>query len=311
MLAEIGPPVNLSARPHDPGDAPPPRPSAFASPLVLAPRRPYHPPVPALCTALSACAAVASLCWLLSVASREYSWVDRVWSLLPPLYVAWFAYQVDFADPRLVVMTALSSLWGARLTFNFARKGGYAPGGEDYRWAELRRRMRPRQFAAFNFFFIAGFQNLLLLLLALPAHAALIGRHAPWGPLDTLATALFLALLLGETIADEQQWRFHRHKKAREARGEAGPRFLTRGLFRLSRHPNFFCEISMWWAFYLFSVAAGQGWLNPSIAGAVVLTALINGSTSFTEQISRAKYPEYADYQRTTSRLVPWPPRGR
>lgn len=264
----------------------------------------------ALCPALYACAAVAALCWLLSVASREYSWVDRVWSLLPPLYVAWFAHQTGFTDPRLVVMTALSGLWGARLTFNFARKGGYAPGGEDYRWAELRKRMRPWQFALFNLFFIAGFQNALLFLIAYPAWYALLGRDVPWGPLDTVATLLFLALLLGETIADEQQWRFYRARKARADRGEPGPRFLTRGLFRLSRHPNFFCEISMWWAFYLFSVASGHGWLNPSIAGAVLLTALINGSTAFTEQISRSKYPEYADYQRTTSRLIPWPPRG-
>lgn len=287
--------------------AQPPIPAS--DPLVAAPPRLYDAAVSPLHTAFVACAAVAALAWLLSVASREHSWVDRTWSLLPPLYVAWFAHQVAFADPRLLVMTALSTLWGARLTYNFARKGGYAPGGEDYRWAELRRRMSPAAFAAFNIVFIAAFQNVLLLLLALPAHYALIGRYTPWGPLDTAATALFLVLLLGETIADEQQWRFQRAKRARVARGEPGPNFVTTGLFRLSRHPNFFCEISMWWAFYLFSVAAGQDWLNPSLAGPLLLTALIRGSAGFTEQISRAKYPEYADYQATTPCLVPRLPR--
>lgn len=268
----------------------------------------YHPGVESLNSAIIAAVAVAALCWLLSVASREYSWVDRVWSILPPIYVGWFAWQTGCTDPRLAVMAVLAALWGARLTFNFARKGGYRPGGEDYRWAELRRRMSPRAFAAFNLGFIAGFQNALLLLLTLPAWYALQSR-APWGPLDTAATALFLLFLLGETIADNQQWRFHADKRARQQRGEPGPRFLTRGLFRYSRHPNFFCELSIWWSFYLFSIAAGHAVINPSIVGPLLLTALFHGSTEFTEQLSRAKYPEYGDYQRTTPRLVPWPRR--
>ena len=72
-------------------------------------------------------------------------------------------------DPRLLLMTALVALWGGRLTFNFARKGGYRKGGEDYRWAVVRRRMPTRAFAVFNVLFIAGYQNLLLLLISLPA----------------------------------------------------------------------------------------------------------------------------------------------
>lgn len=254
-----------------------------------------------------ACLGAASLCWLLAVATREYSWVDRLWSILPPAYVAWFASQSQGEDCRLTTMTILAALWGARLTYNFARKGGYAPGGEDYRWIELRRRLPPPVFAVFNLVFIAFVQNVLLLLLALPAWVAVSPTAAPWGPLDTLATLVFLMLLAGETIADQQQWRF---QCAKRARGQAyGPKFLTQGLFRYSRHPNFFCEVSMWWTFYLFSVASGAGWFNVAIAGPLLLTALFHGSTTFTEQLTRAKYPTYADYQRTTSRLVPWFPR--
>ncbi|MDC0721442.1 DUF1295 domain-containing protein [Nannocystis bainbridge] len=257
--------------------------------------------------AFFACLGAASLCWLLGAATREYSWVDRVWSILPPAYVAWFAAQAPACDARLTVMTILAALWGARLTFNFARKGGYAPGGEDYRWVELRRRLPPPLFAVFALVFIAFIQNGLLLLLALPAYVAASPTAAPWGALDTLATLVFLMLLAGETIADQQQWRFH---EAKRARGSAyGPKFLTQGLFRYSRHPNFFCEVSMWWTFYAFAVASGAGLVNVAIVGPVLLTLLFHGSTKFTEQLTRTKYPNYADYQRTTSRLVPWFPR--
>src|SRR5690606_26532081 len=119
----------------------------------------------------------------------------RLWSILPPLYVGWFAWQSP-GEGRLVVMTVLAALWGARLTYNFARKGGYRPGGEDYRWVELRRRLPPPVFAVFAAVFIAGLQNALLLLLTLPAHVVAAREAAPWGGLDTLATGLFVLLLV-------------------------------------------------------------------------------------------------------------------
>jgi steroid 5-alpha reductase family enzyme len=205
-------------------------------------------------------------------------------------------------------LTALVTLWGARLTFNFARKGGYRPGGEDYRWAVLRERLGPVGFQLFNLTFIAPFQNVLLLLIAAPVVA--VAQHAggPLGVVDLGLSAVFLALLAGETVADQQQWRFHQEKAARKAKGEAGAEFCTTGLFRYSRHPNFFCEVSMWWVVYGFSVVATGAWLHWSGLGAVVLTALFQGSTTMTEGITRSKYPTYAEYQRKTSRLVPWFP---
>src|SRR5205085_8291355 len=128
----------------------------------------------------------------------------------------------------------------------------------------------------------------------------------PLGGLDVLSALAFLLLLLGETVADEQQWRFQRDKRAARARGApVDPPFLTTGLFRYSRHPNFFCEQAMWWCVYLFSVAATGRWLNVGLVGPIVLTLLFQGSTAFTEELSLAKYPAYAGYQRRTSRL--WP----
>jgi steroid 5-alpha reductase family enzyme len=259
-----------------------------------------------------ACAAFAGLCWLGSVITGNYSQVDRLWSIAPPLYVGWFAAQAGFRDPRLDVMFVLTALWGARLTYNFARKGGYRPGSEDYRWPVLRNRLGPVGFQALNATFIAPYQNLLLLLISLPAWAAFERRGTPFGALDALAMVGFLLFLAGETVADQQQWRFQVSKHEKRARGESvTAEFLTEGLFRCSRHPNFFCEQAMWWMVYLFSVAAGAGWLNITIAGPVLLTLLFQGSTAFTEKLSLEKYPAYAEYQRTTSRLVPRPPRGR
>jgi steroid 5-alpha reductase family enzyme len=162
----------------------------------------------------------------------------------------------------------------------------------------------------FELVFISVVQNGLLLLLALPAWAVLERGSPPLRALDVVAAVAFLGFLAGETVADEQQWRFQRAKAARRARGEAvDAEFVTTGLFRYSRHPNFFCEQGLWWSFHVFAVAAGATWLGVTIAGPLLLTLLFQGSTSLTESLSLAKYPAYAAYQRTTSRLVPWRPR--
>ncbi len=166
--------------------------------------------------------------------------------------------------------------------------------------------MSPAAFAVFNVLFICLFQNALLLLLALPAWIAVREGPAPLGVLDVVAAGLFVTFLVGETVADQQQWRFQSEKAAGGTTG-----FLSGGLFRYSRHPNYFCEQLIWWSFYLFGVGAGAPWINPSLAGPLLLTALFQGSTAFTEAISASKYPGYADYQRRTSRLTPWFQRGR
>lgn len=247
--------------------------------------------------------------WLLSVLTREYSWVDRIWSLIPIVYVGVFAAAANFTDARLNTMLALVGLWGARLTFNFARKGGYAPGGEDYRWGVLRSRMTPRQFQLFNAGFITVAQNLVLLLICLPAYTALT-HSAPLGLLDVVVAVLFLACLAGETVADQQQWDFHKRKKAvLESGGRPESWFLRRGLFRYSRHPNYFFELAQWWLVFVFGTISAGSVLQWTVVGPVLLTVLFVGSTAFTESITKSKYPEYAEYQRTTSPIIPWLPR--
>ncbi|WP_020658476.1 DUF1295 domain-containing protein [Amycolatopsis benzoatilytica] len=253
-------------------------------------------------------AGVCAACWLLSVLAHEYSWVDRIWSVVPVVYTGVFAGYAGFADPRLNLLFGLVFLWGVRLTFNYARKGGYAPGGEDYRWAVLRGRMKPWQFQLFNLFFITLYQNVILLLITLPAWTALDHR-SPLGPLDIVLAVAFLGCLAGETIADQQQWNFQQKKKRETAAGRIpDPRFAQTGLFRFSRHPNFFFEQAQWWLVFLFGVSAA-GAFSWTVAGAFLLTCLFIGSTVFTESITRSRYPEYADYQRRVSPVVPWFPR--
>ena len=200
------------------------------------------------------CLVLAAAVRLLSVITREYSWVDRLWSLCPAGYCVWVAASVDFDSTRLNLMAALVLVWGIRLTFNFARKGGYWKGGEDYRWGVLREGLGPIRFQGLNISFIAPGQMVLIWLFTSPVHQAWLWWDAPLTILDGLATVLFLACLAGETIADEQMWAFQQDKKRKLSLGEpvAEP-FLSTGLYSYSRHPNYVCEMGIWWAFYLLA----------------------------------------------------------
>ena len=170
--------------------------------------------------------------------------------------------------------------------------------------------MKPWQYQVFNILFIVIAQNVILFLITLPMNE-LLANPAPFSGVDAALALLFLALLTLETVADQQQWNFHQFKKAERAAGrEVRPGFLTTGLFSISRHPNFFAEQAQWWVVYLF-VFANQGFGGWSWIGAFVLTGLFIGSTRFTEEITLSKYPDYAQYQKRVSMLVPMPARHR
>ncbi len=204
-------------------------------------------------------------CWIASLVTKDTSWVDRIWSIVPAVYVWIFAIAgiVDGNDAaRLILMALLVTAWAARLTFNFARKGGYT-GMEDYRWAILRGRMKPWQFQIFNLLFIVLYQNALLVLITLPAFIAW-QNPAPLNGWDAAFAILFAGFLVGEFVADQQQWDFHKAKAA--AGGHLEPGFVTTGLFRVSRHPNFFFEQAQWWAFYADRGHGGRG-IRPGAVG--------------------------------------------
>ena len=90
--------------------------------------------------ALDLCIVLAIACWVLSILTREYSWVDRLWSVVPAVYCLIVALDLEFRSARVNIMTLLATMWAIRLTFNYALKGGYWVGGEDYRWIYLRLR---------------------------------------------------------------------------------------------------------------------------------------------------------------------------
>jgi steroid 5-alpha reductase family enzyme len=167
--------------------------------------------------------------------------------------------------------------------------------------------MKSWQFALFNIFFIVFYQNFLLVLISLPALTAYNHQGTAFNLWDTGLIALFLLLLLGGTVADQQQWNFQQAKKRIiAAGGQPERRFLTTGLFKYSRHPNYFFEIAQWWVLYLIGANAIDRLFQRTILGAVLLTLLFIGSTNFTEKLSAQKYPEYAQYQQSTSAIIPW-----
>src|ERR1035437_1586443 len=165
-------------------------------------------------------AVACTFAWIASLVSGDTSWVDRSWSIVPVIYLWVFAAYAGLSNARLDVMAIVVTFWGARLTYNFARKGGYS-GVEDYRWPVLRASMRPWQFQLFNFFFIVIYQNVLLVLITLPAYTAYEDRaRTPYGALDVLLGVLFIACTIGETIADQQQWDFQTRKRLEIDRSE-------------------------------------------------------------------------------------------
>lgn len=259
---------------------------------------------------------IAAYCFILGELTKNYSQVDKLWSITPIIYSWYIAYASGFTD-RGILMAVLVSLWGIRLTFNFARRGGYSwkfwTGEEDYRWPVLRQMSpmdKPWVFSLFNLFFISTYQNFLILLFTLPALYAIGGNQAlNW--MDYVAAILIVVLVLIEFLADQQQYNFQTEKHRRIKAGEAldgiyAKGFVGEGLWSIVRHPNYMAEQAIWIVFYFFSVSATGNWLNWTISGALLLLILFKGSSDFSEKISAGKYPEYKDYQKRVPRFIPF-----
>ncbi|KAI7897736.1 uncharacterized protein BX663DRAFT_481343 [Cokeromyces recurvatus] len=277
--------------------------------------------------------------YIISEITKNYSQVDKAWSILPCLYAWHFAIH-DYTlhgsfHPRLLTAAILITTWGSRLTYNFARKGGYYWSGQDYRYPYILKKIGPLFMGLLNLFVIAPFQNYLLLLIVTPlymTHSLFSSSYSPnrasnqLSCLDWITVVLHLFFLTIEVIADEQQYVFQtgkhallsHHLKPEQLEGDYKLGFLWHsGLFQFSRHPNFFAEQAMWWTIYLFSVSAVQeatgstdssSYLNWTLFGPIILSGLFQGSTWITEKISTEKYPDYTLYRKSVNKFIPWFP---
>ncbi len=259
-------------------------------------------------TALDLCVALIVLCWMASTLTRDYSWVDRLWSILPAVYCLIVAADAGFGSARITVMAALASLWGVRLSLNLVRRDGYRVGNQDYRWIYTREQYRPVAFEVLSVSVISAGQLAVIWLFTSPVHQAWLHAETPLGWLDYVAIVAFLVLLVLETIADGQMWRFQQDKARLIAEGAEVKRpFLTEGLFRYCRHPNCTCEQAMWVVFYLFAISAGSRLWHWTGLGFVILLVLFRVSTTLTEKISSERYPGYSRYQAAVPMFVPNP----
>ena len=259
---------------------------------------------------------VALACFIAGELTSNVSQVDKLWSIIPVVYTWVFAALSNW-QPRLVLMAAVATVWGIRLTYNFSRRGGYSwkfwIGEEDYRWETVRKipilkgRMR---WILFNLSFISLYQNALLMLITVPMVVAMQGENKPLGLPDMLLAVIYLSFIVTETIADQQQWHFQneKHRKIKEGQSlnaEESNGFISSGLWTKIRHPNYASEQAIWIVFYLFSAEATGRWVNWSMAGCLLLLVLFQSSSDFSEKISMEKYPAYLAYRQRAGRFLP------
>lgn len=267
---------------------------------------------------LIVCGCSVAFCFIVGELAQNFSQMDKLWSILPIAY-AWIVAGKGGMKPRLVVYALIVTVWGVRLTINFARKGAYRlkfwTGEEDYRWSIVRSNPIFRHKLAwtlFDLFFISLYQNLLVLGICLPSLAAMEST-APFGGWDVAATVLAVLFLALETVTDEYQWRFHQTKKKLLSEGNALPKpydlgFNTTGPWSRMRHPNYLGEQGIWLSLYLFAIDAGvasRGVFHWSAAGPLLLILLFMGSSALGESISSKKYPRYKDYIEQVRKYIP------
>lgn len=262
----------------------------------------------------------AITCFVISTLTKNYSQVDKLWSVIPVAYVWIVCFRGDF-EPRLILMSVVVTIWAIRLTYNFSRRGGYSwkfwTGDEDYRWAILQAKpefSNPIVWGIFNLLFISLYQMALILLFTFPIVKAM--GSGPIGIWDWVCAAGILFFVITETIADQQQWNYQKEKHRRINAGEDlggfyGKGFTHTGLWSLVRHPNYTSEQAIWIVFYFFSVAATGSWLNWSVVGCSLLLVLFKSSSDFSENVTAEKYPEYTAYQKRVPRFVPFTKFGK
>ncbi|KAJ4391403.1 hypothetical protein N0V93_005020 [Gnomoniopsis smithogilvyi] len=251
--------------------------------------------------------------------NKNYSQVDRCWSILPTFYIAHFDLWARLAgvpSQRIDAILVFGIAWSARLTYNYWRKGGYTVGSEDYRWEIIQKHIPVWAFKLLNVTFISFMQSVILFLLAAPVYPILLTTQfrPDLGASDVAFLAWELLLVASEWVSDGQQWDFHIAKQTYQKTAtipqgwkvdDLNRGFLTSGLWKYSRHPNFAAEQTIWLSLYIWSAISTNTTFTWASAGVINLIWIFASSTILTEWISAGKYPEYKEYQRQVGKFMP------
>ena len=234
------------------------------------------------------------LTWLLSLVKRDVSIVDSVWSLFFFGVTLLHFFNAQPNGPRSLWVLALVGLWAVRLCAYLTWRNWGQP--EDRRYQAIRQRNEPN-FASKSLGLIFIFQALLAWVVSFPILPALKSGLA-LGLLDGIGIVVFLFGLGFESLADWQMAAF-------KARSENQGQVMDQGLWRYTRHPNYFGEFSLWWGFYLLAVSAGvPAWVLVSPLLMSFLLLKVSG-VPLLENDLQERRPAYRDYQSRTSAFFP------
>ena len=242
---------------------------------------------------------IALVAWLYSVARRDVSIVDSLWSLMILASLAAYLLLTWTNGHRAVLVLSLLMIWAVRLSLHITvRNHGQ---GEDRRYQAIRENNDPG-FWWKSVYIVFGLQAALAWVISLPAVVA-AASPAPLGWLDLAALLVWLAGMVFEVVGDWQLSRFQKNRDSENA-------VLDSGLWRYSRHPNYFGEALLWWGVYLFALAAGAWWTIVSPILMTLLLLRVSGVALLEKDIADRR-PAYRDYIERTSAFIPAPPRPR
>lgn len=247
--------------------------------------------------ALAAILAVSTAAWAVSVAIRNVAFVDSLWSLFFLIAAVIFAVHAGLPSARSMLVTVLVAVWALRLSVHITIRNWGKP--EDYRYQAIRARNEPG-FAFKSLYIVFGLQGVLAWFIALPLLPAIMVSGGI-GVLEIVALGIWIIGFAFESVGDLQLARFKR-----EASNQG--KVLDSGLWRYTRHPNYFGDFCVWWAFYLFAVAAGGWWtiLSPLLMSYLLLKV---SGVAMLERTIVERRPEYAAYIERTNAFFPGLPR--
>lgn len=240
---------------------------------------------------------LAVIGWLITLPRENVNLVDSLWSLFLLATAVTYAVLAPELGPRAPLILMLVTLWALRLSGHLAVRNWGKP--EDRRYRAIRANHSPG-FGWKSLYIVFGLQAVLAWAISLPLFVAITSPQ-PLGFVDALGVALILTGVALEAIADRQLSRFIADPANRG-------RVMDRGLWRYSRHPNYFGEACVWWGFWLMAAAGGGWWSVVSVLLMTLLLLRVSGVTLLEDGMAERR-PGYRDYVRRTSAFIPWPPR--